>query len=182
MRWPLFLLCAAAASAQGLSVGVRGGAPLNDFFDSAQTRFREIPHRYIVGPTFEVRLPANLGISLDVLYQRLEVDDNGAIKTGSVWEFPIMLRKRFGKNAAKPFLAGGVSINRLSPGAITDPAAFFKTSTTGIVVGAGVELKALFLKFTPEIRYTHRIEENFRIGNLISSGKEQFTVLLGVTF
>lgn len=182
MRWLLPLVFAGAAFAQSLSVGVRGGAPLNDFFDSAQTRFREIPHRYVVGPTFEVRLPANFGISLDLLYQRLEIDDNGSIKTGSVWEFPIMLRKRFGKSNAKPFLAAGASLNRLSPGAITDPSAFFKTSTTGIVVGTGIELKALFLKVTPEVRYTHRIEENFKLGNLISSGKEQFQVLVGITF
>ncbi|MEZ5352589.1 MAG: hypothetical protein R2762_08125 [Bryobacteraceae bacterium] len=65
----MFLLAASAlAPAQNLSVGLRAGAPVLDAFDTVETRFKSIPHRYTFGPTFEVRLPANLGITFDILY------------------------------------------------------------------------------------------------------------------
>jgi hypothetical protein len=169
--------------AQNLSVGLRAGAPILDAFHTIEGRFKSVPHHYTFGPTFEVRLPANLGINLDLLYQRLEYTDGGQSRTGSMWEFPLMLRKKFGPDPAKPFLAGGVVFSKLSGLAIRDPAEFVKSASTGLVFGAGVEVKLpIILRVTPEIRYTHRFDEQFRISNLINLRDNQLTFLVGVTF
>ncbi|MEZ5403022.1 MAG: hypothetical protein R2729_25310 [Bryobacteraceae bacterium] len=181
-QFALFLAVAGLLPAQSLSVGVRGGAPILDAFHTIGNRFESIPHRYTFGPTFEVRLPANFGINFDILYQRLEYSDNGESKKGSQWEFPLMLRKRFGGEPAQPFLAAGVAFNRLSGLAIRDPAEFVKTFTTGVVFGGGVELRLPVIRVAPEVRYTHRFDEQFRISNLISARDNQLTFLVGVTF
>jgi hypothetical protein len=182
MRYLLLLLAALPGAAQSISAGVRGGAPILEAFDVVESRFQNVPHRYTIGPTLEVRLPANLTITLDALYQKLEFEAEGVQRSGTQWEFPVMLRKNFGPGPAKPFLAGGLSFNRISGLAIREPTEFIKTSTAGVVFGAGVEVKVPLIRVTPEIRYTHRLEDQFRIGNLIKFSNHQLTALVGITF
>ncbi|MEZ5352590.1 MAG: hypothetical protein R2762_08130 [Bryobacteraceae bacterium] len=112
----------------------------------------------------------------------MEFADNGQSRTGSLWQFPLMLRKKFGPGPAKPFLAAGASFSRLSGLAVRDPAEFVKSYTTGVVFGGGVEIKVPIIRITPEIRYTHRFEDQFRVGNLINLRGNQLTMLVGVTF
>ncbi len=178
----IFLAAAAVIPAQNLSVGLRAGAPILDAFDTIEGRFKSIPHHYTFGPTFEVRLPANLGITFDLLYQRMEFTDNGQSRTGSLWEFPLMMRKKFGPGPAKPFLAAGAVFSRISGLAIRDPEEFVKNSTTGVVFGGGVEIRLPIIRVAPEIRYTHRFSDQFRISNLINTNSNQLTMLVGVTF
>ncbi|MFN7925034.1 MAG: hypothetical protein U0Q16_33355 [Bryobacteraceae bacterium] len=184
MKHTLFLLALAGSSLQagGLSLGVRGGAPLTDAFEVAQNRFQSIPHHYTFGPTVEVHLPAGLSINFDALYRKVEYTDNGTSSSGSSWEFPFILRKRFGPQVARPFLGAGFSVNRLSGLAIKDPLAFVKTATKGIVFDGGVDINLGVIHITPELRLTHRLEDQFKFGNLINAKASQFTALVGVTF
>ena len=179
----LFTAFGQAVFSQNISVGLRGGVPLNDTLTVVQDRFKNIPKRYVFGPTIEVRLPANLGFVFDVLYQKLEYQQLGtaaASRSGSQWEFPLMLRKRFGQSFARPFLGGGVSFNKIS--GIGNPVEFVKSSTTGIVFSGGVEVKIPLIRITPEIRYGRRLDDNFKLQNLLESDRNQFKVLVGVTF
>jgi hypothetical protein len=64
----LFLMMAGgrSASAQAVSIGVKGGIPLTD-----GTVGQDESRSYLVGPTIEVRLPAGFAIEADALYQRI---------------------------------------------------------------------------------------------------------------
>lgn len=192
MKPILLLLAASAALAQNISVGLRGGVPLTDAFDatrSAVRGFENIPKRYTIGPTLEIRLPLRLGITFDALYKRLsyeQVEVNGVTftHTSSKFEFPLMLRYRFGEGNLRPFIAGGPTFDRVSPGSVIAPVEFIKKSTAGIVLGTGVEVKAVLIRVTPEIRYTHRGAEHFldAVGGLLKSNRSQFEFLVGLTF
>ena len=180
-----------ALFAQNIGIGIRAGVPLTDAFDatrSAVRGFDNIPKRYIIGPTLEVRLPLRLGFNIDLLYRRLAYDQievNGVTftHTANSFEIPVMLRYRFGADNLRPFVAGGVTFNKITTDAVRDPVEFVKSSSTGVVLGAGVELKAI-LRFTPEFRYTRRGAENFRdaVGGLLKSNKDQIEFLVGLTF
>jgi hypothetical protein len=59
-----------------------------------------------------------------------------------------------------------------------------KTSGTGIVVGAGIDIKVPVIRLAPEIRYT-RLGTNFFegiTGASLASQRNQMEVLVGVTF
>jgi hypothetical protein len=188
----LLVFAASILPAQNISVGIRGGVPLTDAFEatrSAVRGFENVPKRYTIGPTLEIRLPLRLGVTFDILYKRLsyeqiEVNDVVFTHTSSAWEFPIMLRYRFGDGNLRPFIAGGPTFDRISAGAVRDPVEFVKKSTTGVVLGAGVEVKALLIRVTPEFRYTHRGAEHFldAVGGLLKSNRQQAEFLVGLTF
>lgn len=188
----LLTLAASAVFAQNISVGIRAGVPMTDAFDatvSATRGFDDIPKRFTIGPTLEVRLPLRLGVTFDILYKRLsyrqvEVDGLTFTHTSNMFEFPLMLRYRFGEGSLRPFVAGGPTFNHVSAGAVRDPVRFVKSSTAGIVLGAGVEVKALLIRITPELRYTHRGAENFvdAVGGLLKSNRQQAEFLVGLTF
>ena len=66
----LFLLGAAAALAQPVGFGVKGGVPLTDFVTTVQSKnfgLNNNTKRYIVGVSGELRLPFGLGIEVDAL-------------------------------------------------------------------------------------------------------------------
>jgi hypothetical protein len=188
----LLFLAASVLAAQNISVGIRGGVPLTDAFDATRNAiggFENIPKRYTIGPTFEVRLPMRLGITFDILYKRIayeQIEVNNVVftHTSNSWEFPIMLRYRFGEGNLRPFVAGGPTFDRISAGAVRDPVEFVKKSTAGIVLGAGVEVRALLIRVTPELRYTHRGAEHFvdAVGGLLKSNRQQAEFLVGLTF
>src|SRR5260370_11286745 len=86
-----------AASSQAVSFGVKGGIP---FGDTNGTHDESRP--YIVGPSIEVRLPANFAIEVDGLYRRLGNSIGFSYQLNSVsaayfnrdrgnsWEFPFL--------------------------------------------------------------------------------------------
>ena len=180
---PAFLLFSWALSAQSISVGVRGGVPLSDALDTSG-RFKSIPKRWTFGPAFEVRLPAGFGIGVDALYRRAAVEESGRETAGSRWDFPIMLRKRFGFGPIKPFIAGGLVFDRITGLVIEGPKEFVKKSHNGIVFGGGVEIKAAKIRLTPELRYSHRGSDSLigAVGGLLRSNPNTFDFLVGLTF
>ena len=209
----LFLFTSAAMVAQPFSFGIKGGLPITDFIHATQTQnfaASADTHRYIVGPTAELRLPFGLGVEFDVLYRHFGYDTNGTFlngvistvstksTTGSAWEFPLLAKYRFHGKIVRPFIDAGVSWDRLSgltqtvrntvatvtnSSSTSTPAELNKTTTTGFVMGAGIEVKALVIRLTPEIRYTHWGSSHFvdPVG-LISSKQNQGEFLLGITF
>src|SRR5437868_2790274 len=124
----LLLLSAAAAVAQPIGFGLKGGLPLNDFLNAAKSqtfRFDTTTNRYIVGPSLELRLPHGLGIELDVLYRHFGYSSFGTLAgasatladartSGSAWEFPLVGKYKFKTGLVRPYVEAGVSWDRLS--------------------------------------------------------------------
>jgi hypothetical protein len=175
---------AASAKADNIGFGVRGGLPFGDAFESATSRNFEVRgrNRFVIGPTLELRLPAGLGASFDILYRRYGFDtiSNGNTSTQSAaqWEFPLMMRYRFPGIVARPFIAGGPVWSKLT--GITST-----RNTTGIALGAGVDISIPLFHITPELRYQRRLQDTIATGATgigVRSNSNQVDLMVGFTF
>jgi opacity protein-like surface antigen len=199
----LLSITAAAALAQPIGVGVKGGVPFTDLFDEESSAVQTETKRYIVGPMVELRLPAGLAIEVDALYSQANFSSvfgaagsliTAPFKTNS-WEFPILLKKKFGgadaiAASARPYIGAGASFRRLS--GLTNIGSFITgnqngsvdRNNTGFVVGGGVEVKALFIRVAPELRFTYWGTDHFTQGlaNVFKTNKAQGQFLIGLYF
>ncbi|MGH9661084.1 MAG: outer membrane beta-barrel protein [Bryobacteraceae bacterium] len=204
----LFLLMAAqpARAQLPVSAGIKAGRPLTEFFSlaSGRTPFESDPRRYIIGPMFELNLPGRASIELDALYIPFNYRQSGTTSalraSGNAWEFPLLLKFRFSDGLVRPYLAAGVAFNRitglkrvddfLSPAGTpitstttSDPEELRNRTGTGVVLGAGIEVKALVLRVSPEIRFTRWGVANIRdASGLLRSQQNQAQVLVGFSF
>lgn len=210
-RLLLFMFSSICAFSQPFSFGVKGGIPATDFvsaIDTGNIRFNTGTNRYIVGPTIELRLPFGFGIEVDALYRRLHYDAAAfaidvvtqARTTADAWEFPILAKYRLPTKIVRPYIDGGVAFDTLAglkqtitqtviPTRISNvtanssPPELKNTTTAGVVVGFGVELHALIVRISPEIRYTRWSSQHFLSpSGLLESNQNQAEVLLGITF
>jgi hypothetical protein len=205
----LFALGAFSAFSQPVTFGVKGGVPLTDFLKTAPPSFSSATsttNPYIVGPTLEVRLPASLAIEFDALFRHYRYQtffgpiggqDQYTVTTNA-WEFPLLLKYRLPGKFVRPYLDGGVAWDRLQGlsatrtffpffGAptttpISNPPELQHKTSTGVVFGGGVEIHALFLHISPEVRYTRWASQHFTLGDILYSNQNQAEFLLGITF
>ena len=113
--------------------------------------FKAESPRYTFGPYLEVRLPAGMSVEIDAMYRKHDfLTAIGASSTNS-WEFPVVLKHRIGSGLVKPYFEGGLAFSRLQD---LKSVSFSHLSNYGVVAGGGVEFSALFLKVSPEVRYT----------------------------
>src|SRR5882762_6598775 len=99
----VFVLAGSAFAQLPVSVGIKGGVPLTEAFDTVSDATRgyvSTTRRYIVGPSVELNLPAGFGVEFDALYTRLNFSQNivaTAITatTANSWEFPLVLKYKF---------------------------------------------------------------------------------------
>ena len=202
----LLLLTAGCAFAGPLSFGLRAGIPMTDFTNSVTSGrfdYTSTTQRYIVGPTVELRLPFGLGLEVDALYRRFSynsvVTGTGVTSStsGNAWEFPILAKYRFATPIARPFIAGGIAWDSLqglkqdvrsalaNTGVISTstPAELNQNTTTGFVLGFGVDVHALIIHVSPEIRYTRWGAQHFLDTNGgFHSSQNQAEFLVGITF
>lgn len=205
----LFALGAFSAFSQPVTFGVKGGVPLTDLLNGTppELHFTGITNtnRYIVGPTIELRLPANFAVEFDALFRHFSYQTtvafigsyNSTTATSNAWEFPLLLKYRLPGKFARPYIDGGVAWDRLqglsatltqiTPGGSTttrtsNPPELQKTTLAGVVIGGGVDIHALFLHISPEVRYTRWTSQHFVLENLLNSNQNQAEFLLGVTF
>jgi hypothetical protein len=193
-----------AASTFGqIGVGVKGGVPLTDLFDSDSPNATTDTKKYIIGPMIELRLPAGLGIEFNALYTKADfssvLDAAGSVTTSafdtSAWEFPLLLKYKFGgANAVaasvRPYIEAGASFRRLSD--VGNIGAFITgnqggeldRNNTGFVIGGGLEIRALFLRIAPELRFTHWGNDHFTegLGDIWKTNKNQGQFLVGLYF
>jgi opacity protein-like surface antigen len=209
VRWLLCFL-PVCALAQPFSAGIKIGAPVTDAFKIATGRSTFIGEnkRFVVGPTVELRLPFGLGIEADALYRRYEYsytasatapvtgDLASARTTAGSWEFPVLLKLRGGLPLLKPFAVGGLSFRKL--GGVTQTLSCFggncgrtfsdiaHDKNIGLVLGAGIQISALVVKISPEIRYTRwgfaHFDATGSFGSSLKSNLNQADVLIGITF
>lgn len=218
MRFFLLLsLCAVPASAQIFSFGVKAGVPLNDFIDAATSNnangfldYATHTNRYIIGVGAEVRLPFHLGIELDAMYRHYNFQSTQQISgvtttttvtstTSNAFEFPLLVKYRFGKHFVHPFVDAGVAWDTLqglkqdvttTVGTITgnrtstsSPSQLNHSNTRGFVAGGGLDIKVLVVHIQPEIRYTRwGAQHFFDPSGLLHSNQNQGEFILGIEF
>jgi len=203
----LFLLGSMSAFAQPFSAGIKAGVPLNDFLNAAGNGtfdYTAPTQRYIIGGMAEVRLPLGLGVEFDALYRRLSYTGSGNLvdvfttskTTGSNWEFPLLLKYRFHFPVVRPYLDAGVAWDTLAGvkqtvtetgflpiSTTSSPSELKRNGTMGIVVGGGVDIHAVFLHISPEIRFTRWNSKQISDAlGLLHSNLNQGEFLVGVTF
>jgi opacity protein-like surface antigen len=207
--WILFV-GAGAAFSQPVSVGIRAGVPFTDFFNTVTSGTFSASagnNRYIIGPTIELRLPKGFGIEFDALFRHFSYNTSANLvdiftnsrTSGNAWEFPLLVKYRFGPPIVKPYLDAGVAFDTLSglkdtitrtvfPGRNTttsttsNPDALNNNNTAGFVIGAGLDIHVL-LHISPEVRYTRWGSTHFSLPNgSILSNQNQAEFLLGITF
>jgi len=207
---PLFI--AVSAFCQPFSFGLRGGVPMTDFLNAAKSQnftFTASTNRYIVGPTAELRLPFGLGVEVDALYRRFSYNGTGGISgitttlttqdtTGNAWEFPLLLKYRFPMKIVRPYVDAGVAWDTLngltqavtstvagitSKSSTSNPAELSNSTSRGFVMGVGLDIKALVIHISPEVRFTRWGAQHFVDPNgLLHSNLNQAEFLVGITF
>jgi len=208
MRPVLLFLCGAVSVfAQPFSAGIKGGVPLTDFLNAASNgtfNYTAPNQRYIIGGVAELRLPLGLGVEFDALYRRLTYTGSGnlvdvfttANTSGSNWEFPLLLKYRFHFPVVRPYLDAGVAwdtlaglkqtISEVSPVGLSStstPSELKHNTTMGVVLGAGVDIHAVFLHISPEIRFTRwNTAQISDAAGLLHSNLNQGEFLVGITF
>ena len=205
-------------------MGIKAGIPLTDFLNDINGQGSVIPsgpgvgslpgsliynaatHRYIIGGTAEVHLPAGLSIEFDALYRHFNYNSTQSLidvitnnrATGNAWEFPVLAKYRFPTPLVKPFVDAGVAFDTLSglsqrlttivvPNRVTtttsNPAELKNSTTVGVVLGAGLDIHALVVHISPEIRYTRWGSAHFKLPNgSLLSNQNQAEFLVGFTF
>ena len=203
----VFFVVCASALAQPIGAGLKLGLPLTDAFEvgsAANRSYASKTKRWIIGPQFELRLPAGFAIEFDALYTQLNFSSVSGV-AGSVvnavtdadsWEFPLLLKYKFGganavAGSVRPFVSAGASFRRITD--VTTVGDFITgnntpelqdRNSTGFVVGGGVEIRALFIRVSPEFRFTRWGVENFRsgLGGLLDTNVNQGQFLVGISF
>ncbi len=183
MKQFAFVLFLMAMPSFAIDLGVRGGLPFGDAFESLRTSNFEVKgrNRFVIGPTLEIRLPAGLGVNLDFLYRRYQfqtIRDSGTTTEGAgQFEIPIMLRYHFPGVLARPFIAGGPVWSTITGLNST-------RNSTGIALGAGIDIHVPFAHITPELRYTRRFQDTTvsTPSAALRSLSNQVDLMVGFTF
>ena len=168
-------------------------------------------NRYVLGAEAELHLPAGFSVEFDALYRHFNYQSlsnlvdaaTSAYATSNAWEFPLLLKYKFRSRLVRPYVEGGVAwdtIQGLSDTITTfvsttgvgshtttttttsSPSELTHSTTMGAVLGAGIEIKALVIKISPEIRYTRWTNQHFNAANLLNSNQNQAEFLVGITF
>ena len=204
----LFSVLALPGAAQiPFGAGIKLGVPLTETLDTASEISRGYvseTRRFIYGPVFEIRLPAGFAVEFDALYTKMQFSSRNiglnvltAVTDANAWEFPLLLKKKFGSAPiVRPFVDVGASWRRItdvrhvasfitgSSQTTSSPEELRRKNATGFVVGAGLEIKLLFIRLTPEARFTRWGTDNFRSGiaGLLDTNRNQGQFLVGISF
>jgi hypothetical protein len=201
----ILFVIAAGISAQPIGFGVKGGVPFTDLFDGSQNTlgsFESKTKRYIVGPMVELRLPLGFAIEADALYSQANlssvIEAAGSLVSAATdansWEFPVVLKKKFGGADAiaasvRPYVEAGASFRKFTglkdlPAFVTGSGGNIDSNNTGFVIGGGLEIRALFLRVSPEVRFTRWGSDNFLGGlaNVWKTNRNQGQFLVGISF
>lgn len=171
MRRPIVSVCSLALLAplcfgqHLLSVGLKGGVPASDAFSDQTTHGVDVithsfseSKNYVIGPMAELRLPFGFSVEADALYRPLNLSivttvlpqptPFRSVTDISSWEFPILGKYHFlHVPVVSPYVEAGPIFRTVGSSASY-------LSNHGFALGAGVDLKLLLVRITPEIRYS----------------------------
>jgi hypothetical protein len=192
----LLLAPVSSAFAQHISIGVKTGVPLTNLVGTnsadapSQSEFPTQTTRFTIGPVVNIGLPLGFSVELAAMYKRFDqrsiaitttgytiIDDTGypiqqtagISAVGHSWEFPVAVQYHFFKSAIRPYVEGGISLNRLSnaysvqtspyPSPPQLPFTIFSLRRSftrhGPLFGVGMDVKLHGIHVTPGLRYTH---------------------------
>jgi len=178
-----FLVLCGPLCAQPFSAGLKVGAPFTDAISipgggPIDTTIND--NHYIIGPYGEVRLPGGFSVEIDALYRSFSSSYRGEPQvTGGNWEFPVLAKYKLLKSGpVKPYIEGGLLLSHLTGSDFNVAHA----SNYGITLGAGIEIHALFLRISPEIRYDGFFLHDFTSNSFVQSNRNQAMVLVGIGF
>jgi opacity protein-like surface antigen len=150
----------------------------------------------------ELRLPIGFAIEADALYSQANlssvIEAAGSLVSAATdansWEFPVVLKKKFGGADAiaasvRPYVEAGASFRKFTglkdlPAFVTGSGGNIDSNNTGFVIGGGLEIRALFLRVSPEVRFTRWGSDNFLGGlaNVWKTNRNQGQFLVGISF
>ncbi len=176
-----------------MSPGVIGGVGLTDAFsnssiigvDTNSQTFSDAKD-YIFGPSLQVNLPFGLAVEGDALYRPLSFATKNTVLSSvissstriSSWEFPVLAKYRLPIPLAKPFIEAGPSFR-------TAGHMGGNLSNAGFTVGGGIELHAILVRISPQLRYTHWSADSAPATGVSpggSSNQNQAEFLVGFSF
>ena len=189
----LTLVVTSAASAELFSLGAKIGAPLGDAYRIATASNRSLASgatQYTVGVMAELHLPLGFGVEGDILYNRFNFSTESLVNSlsksnSNSFEFPILLKYRLlSLGPVRPFIGAGPTFRSIQSVLRYDPRKMNDSFGSGVVFAGGIEIKVLFLRIAPELRYTHWGSQSFLDGaNVLIQGKQsQGQFLVGITF
>jgi hypothetical protein len=153
----LLLLAATCTWAQlPLSVGLKAG-----YVNNKQPGSEIFPLKG--GPYLELSLPLLPTFETGLMFERY----NAGTLSGTVYQIPILLKKRMNFIAVKPFFSGGATIRRIPS---------LQSNQLGATFAGGITLGLLPIKIEPEIRYTRWLQSDY------SPNNQQTEFLIGIRF
>ncbi len=180
------------AQAQPVGAGLKIGAPFNQMFQNQPNPNMDVgvpsasSNSYTIGGYVEVRLPLSLSIEGDALYRGFKFSAvvpspqvlSSISGTGGQWDFPVVAKYKFLKGPIRPYVEGGLDFSHLSnvPSFVTAN----HNTNFGIALGAGVEVHALVLRISPEIRYEGDVLKSF--SGFLNSNRNQLSFQVGIGF
>lgn len=224
LLWLCFTIALATpAFAQGFHFGVKVGVPMTEYFEPLRSTYSAATRRYTLGPSIEMRLWNSFGLELEVLYKRMGyvgitsnrsrnppfITDSFDVK-GNSWDFPLMVKYRFGR-VVRPYVTGGgvvryigpvrargvrtiislasgptpntaVTVTTTPPIDTSDPFDLRKRIWPGLTVGGGIEFGTGRLRLLPEFRYTHWTSNITERFGTLRFNPNQAEFLLGFLF
>jgi opacity protein-like surface antigen len=177
------LLHGALASAQPFSAGLKVGVPFTDAVSLASGAASDdtaSTNRYIIGPYGEVRLPGGFSVEVDALYRSFSYASPGPFSgSNGVWEFPVLAKYKLLKSGpVKPYIEGGLALSHLTGSDVN----ITHASNYGVTLGAGIEIHALVLRISPELRYEGFFFHDFTSNSFVQSNRNQAVFLVGIGF
>ena len=186
------LLSTLALGQRLLSVGIKGGVPFTDAFNSnvsasvdVVTNSFSASKNYVIGPFAELHLPLGLSIEADALYRPLNLaidtqvipqSPRRSVVDFSSWEFPILGKYHFLHTpVVKPYVEAGPIFRH-----VESQASYL--SSGGFALGGGVDVKVLRVTITPELRYS-RWGTDAALRTIVAvSNVNQAEFLIGLSF
>jgi hypothetical protein len=155
-----------------MAVGVLGGARLNETLAGAPNRLNR---RAFGGVSLDVNVRAGLSIEADGIYEPIGTTGNSVL----TWEFPVLLKYRWGVRGARLFGEAGPSFRASGNLQSSIPPSWY-----GFTAGAGIEKRAKAIGIAPALRYTRWSEGQgyggSRGGAVYSSNSVE--LIIGVSF
>lgn len=146
-------------------VGLKGGFADTDAFSSFPGN--RLSPRFTIGPYAEINVPFLISVESGVMIKRFQYGLlGGRLEKGTIYDVPVLLKKKIGPFPVKPFLSGGITMRKASN----------IDWKPGLTLATGISVNALLIKVEPEVRYTR-----FGSGG-VPIGRNQVELLVGVRF
>jgi hypothetical protein len=180
----LFLSIAAWAQrpSPGLKVGVPVSAVCASESSGRFGSANVCADRYVIGPSMELDIAGPLSLDFSALFTRMRLQGSArpvsiypsfsTQRTATAWEFPVLGKYRLLHRRLAPFTSFGPTFRRVaytgqntiidisgppSPGQVVTSVSHVEETRwqAGLALGGGMEFRTHFVRFSPELRYSH---------------------------